>query len=92
MVEMGAKDLQIVVAEFIVAYIKDHVDGSVPVTKKSNFIKDGLLDSFATLSLIMSLEAEFGVKFIPQELADSSLQVIENMADVIVAKVRAGKG
>ena len=89
---MQAEQLQLTVTEFIVAYIKGHVDSSVPVTGKSNFIKSGLLDSFATLSLIMSLESEFGVKFIPQELADPNLQVIENMANAIVAKVSSING
>ncbi|QBF84008.1 acyl carrier protein [Shewanella maritima] len=70
----------------IIDYIKQHAD-EVSVTEHSNFVTEGLLDSFAILSLIMTLESEFSIKFTPIELADSSLQVVGGLAAAALAKM-----
>jgi len=75
------------VIEFIIDYIIDNTaQDNVEVCDNSNFIKEHLLDSFATLSMIMTLESEFGIKFEPSELADEGMRVIHELAEIIVNK------
>lgn len=76
-----------VVREFILEYIclENHLDDS-PVGITINFIEQGLLDSFATLNLIMSLELKFDVKFSPLELANKEMRIVENLAQLVVQK------
>ena len=47
----------------------------------------GLLDSFAILSLIMTLESEFKIKFKPIELANLELQQVKGLAQAVCDKL-----
>ncbi|WP_135076139.1 acyl carrier protein [Terasakiella sp. SH-1] len=75
------------IQDFLITYIKDHIaDETVSVDENTNFVTTRLLDSFSILSMIMTLESEFAVKFTPQELSNADLQVVANMADTILEK------
>ena len=76
------------VIDFIIDYIIDNTaqDG-VEVSGQSNFITEHLLDSFATLSMIMTLESEFSIKFEPSELANENMRVVNELAEIIVNKL-----
>ncbi|MCL1066583.1 acyl carrier protein [Shewanella olleyana] len=73
------------VVEYITSYIQQHND-DISINDGSNFVKEGLLDSFAILSLIMTLESEFNVKFKPIELANEELQTIKGLAQAVCNK------
>lgn len=73
------------VVEVIVEYIQQHNNDSVNET--SNFVTQGLLDSFAILSLIMTLESEFKIKFKPIELANLELQQVKGLAQAVCDKL-----
>ena len=51
-----------------------------------NFVTEGLLDSFATITLIISLESAFGIIFDPVELADESVQTVGGLASLVIRK------
>ncbi|MDO6618568.1 acyl carrier protein [Shewanella sp. 6_MG-2023] len=73
------------VVETILDYIAQHCE--VSVDDNSNFVAEGLLDSFAILSLIMMLESEFNVKFKPIELANPQLQLVKGLAQSVCDKL-----
>ena len=73
------------VVESILDYISQHADE--PVGESSNFVSEGLLDSFAILSLIMTLESEFKIKFKPIELANPALQQVKGLAISVCDKL-----
>lgn len=75
------------IVETILAYIQQHITADITVDETSNFVTEGLLDSFAILSLIMTLEAEFKIKFKPLELANSELQLVKGLAQSVCAKL-----
>jgi len=54
----------------------------------TDFVSTGILDSFAVLSLIMSLESEFSIKFQTEELADKSIRFINSLTELVVAKMQ----
>jgi acyl carrier protein len=73
------------------AYILDYIreqggGGRAGLDASSNFVDSGLLDSFAILSLIMSLESEFAVKFQPHELADPAMRTVGVLAQAVLDK------
>ncbi len=73
---------------YIIEYIKDNTShDDVSITTKTNFVESGLLDSFAILNLIMSLESEFSIKFQPQELAEPSLRIVETLSATVADKM-----
>ena len=51
-----------------------------------NFVTEGLLDSFATLTLIASLESVFKIHFDPLELADESVQTVGGLTSLAARK------
>ncbi|EGT3626479.1 acyl carrier protein [Shewanella sp. SP2S2-4] len=76
------------VTNFIIDYVRQHLeDDSQIIDENCNFVSTGYLDSFAILSLIMTLESQYEIKFAPSELAESELQVIGNLAQVVVNKI-----
>ncbi|NCC61243.1 MAG: acyl carrier protein [Verrucomicrobiae bacterium] len=52
----------------------------------SDFIAEGLLDSFGALTMIVSLEATFGVRFDPIELADESARTVGGLVNLVAQK------
>ncbi len=73
----------------IQAFILDTIrqqGGGDELDANSNFVEDGMLDSFAILSLIMSLESEFSVKFQPHELADPAMRIVGVLAQSVLEK------
>jgi len=82
--------LKIEIHEFITNYIHNHAAGeNLALDGSTNFVADRLLDSFAILNLIMTLESQYGVKFQAKELADPRLQTIEALAQIIFEKSTA---
>ncbi|WP_076410839.1 phosphopantetheine-binding protein [Shewanella sp. UCD-KL12] len=75
------------VLETILSYIKQNISAEVSVDEASNFVTEGLLDSFAILSLIMTLESEFLIKFKPVELANPDLQLVKGLAQSVCDKL-----
>ena len=76
------------ILDTIIEYISEHVADGIEVSHESNFIAEGLLDSFATLSLIMTLESEFQIKFTPIELANPQLQLVSGLARCVSNKMK----
>ena len=75
------------VQQFIIDYIEDNtVQENITVNGKSNFVSEHLLDSFATLSMIMTLESEFSIKLSPAELADEKMRVVASLAEKVAEK------
>ncbi|OEJ69579.1 acyl carrier protein [Magnetovibrio blakemorei] len=73
--------------EFITNYIHNYAAGeNLVLDGSTNFVADRLLDSFAILNLIMTLESQYAVKFQAKELADPKLQTIEALAQIIFEK------
>ncbi|NVK17395.1 MAG: acyl carrier protein [Methylocystaceae bacterium] len=76
------------IEQFIFDYISDHTpDLNEPLSRSTNFVECGLLDSFEILNFIMTIESEFNIKFQPQELANPDIRVISTLADVISHKM-----
>ena len=75
------------IVEIILAYIHQHNTVDLAVNEMSNFVTEGLLDSFAILSLIMTLESEFKIKFKPIELAKPQLQLVKGLAQLVCDKL-----
>lgn len=76
------------VQQFIIEYIEDNtVQENVNVNASSNFVSEHLLDSFATLSMIMTLESEFSIKLSPAELTDEKMRTVGYLAEKVSAKI-----
>lgn len=76
-----------VIEGYIVDYIRQQVgNGELDVDPGSNFVEEGLLDSFAILSLVMGLESRFGIKFQADDLIDPSVQAISGLAALVCKK------
>lgn len=87
MTEIKQADIQ----DFIIDYIRCHApENSEELDGNCNFVESGLLDSFAILSMIMTIEGRFSVKFKPQELADSRLRTVGVLAATTFAKLTEG--
>ena len=72
---------------FIIDYIKDNTVLDNPIiNEKSDFVEEGLLDSFAILNLIMTLESQYSVKFDPAELANPDLRCVGMLAQATAQK------
>jgi len=76
------------VIKFIINYIIDNSSlDNINVSTHSNFITEHLLDSFATLSMIMTLESEYSFKFDPEELGNERMRVVGELAEIIISKI-----
>jgi len=83
-------NLEIEILQFITNYIQERAPGQgLVLNGATNFVENRLLDSFAILNLIMTLESQYCVKFKAQELADPSLQTIRALAHIIYKKTSA---
>jgi len=75
------------ILQFIIEYIIDSTAlDDVTIDENSNFVNEHLLDSFATLSMIMTLESEFSVKLTSAELADENMRIVGKLAQLIANK------
>jgi len=76
------------IIKFIINYIIDNSSlDDISVNEHSNFISEHLLDSFATLSMIMTLEIEYAFKFTPEELGNEKMRVVGELAEIIISKM-----
>lgn len=76
------------VQQFIIEYIEDNtVQDNIEVNGNSNFVDEQLLDSFATLSMIMTLESEFSIKLSPAELTDEKMRIVGLLAEKVAQKI-----
>ncbi len=76
------------IEQFILDYIQENaLYDNNNVSIDSDIVEDELLDSFAILSLIMSLESKFSVKFQTEELADKSIRVVKSLKQLVLDKV-----
>ncbi|MCR4376867.1 MAG: acyl carrier protein [Rhodospirillales bacterium] len=72
------------IQSFVADYIRNHATGEeVVVDETTNFVDSRLLDSFAILSLILTLETQYSVRFQPQELVDPRLHTVGGLTQVI---------
>jgi acyl carrier protein len=72
---------------FIISYISDNAASDTIIDASTNFVDSGLLDSFAILNLIMTLESQYGVKFEPRELADPELRIVATLTHLTKQKM-----
>jgi acyl carrier protein len=72
---------------FILDYLREQAGVAKALDSETNFVDSGLLDSFAILSLIMTLESRFSVKFQPPELADPAMRTVGVLAQTVCAKL-----
>lgn len=61
--------------------------GFAELAPETNFVKSGMLDSFAILSMIMQIERQFAIKFELAELANTDLQTVDGLSKAIAAKL-----
>lgn len=76
------------IQNYILTFISENSgQENTEISLQTNFVEEGLLDSFSILNLIMNLESEFNVKFSPYELADPSLQVVSPLSNAVLNKI-----
>ncbi|MEG3618341.1 acyl carrier protein [Magnetovibrio sp. PR-2] len=78
-------DIQSEIIKYIYANASHEIS---EIGVSTNFAEDGLLDSFAILNLIMTLEAEYEIKFQPHELADPALRTVGALTQCVVEKMK----
>lgn len=72
------------IQNFILEYIRDNCENSpADLGADTNYVERRLLDSFAILNLIMTLESEYEIKFNPQELASPDLRIVSRLAQTV---------
>lgn len=59
------------------------------LTNSTPLVTTAILDSLATLKLILFLEDEFRISFEPQEVGSEHLDTIERIATLVRSKVRS---
>ena len=75
------------IEQFIIVYITSNSDDpDAAIDSSTNFVTSRMLDSFAILNLVMTLESEFAIKFEPQELADTRTHVVGQLAQMVASK------
>ena len=70
-----------IMAEFLPGESPDELTDSTPL------ITGGILDSIATLKLVMHLEEKYGVNFEPHEVDKENLDTLELIAKLLRSKV-----
>jgi acyl carrier protein len=68
--------------------LSEFLEGEDPseLTKSTPLISTGILDSMATLKLVLFLESEFSISIDPQEVTAEYLDTIEKMAGLVQSK------
>ena len=75
------------ITQFIVEYIEENTNEAAPsIDATTEFAASGILDSFAILNLIITLESEFEIKFSIDELSDKSIRTLGPLAKLVHAK------
>ena len=76
------------VKEHIHQYIEDNgLSAGAALTDESNFVDEGLLDSFAILTLILDLESEYAIKFDQAEIVGEEIRTIGGLAGIVAKHV-----
>jgi acyl carrier protein len=70
-----------IMAEFLPGESPDELTDSTPL------ITGGILDSIATLKLVMHLEEKYGVNFEPHEVDKENLDTLELITKLLRSKV-----
>lgn len=75
---------------FIVSYLSDRgVDVSMDNCIGLNYMEDGIIDSFETLTFMMNIEEEFGIKITPVEMVNENNKTIDGLAKLIINKINS---
>lgn len=72
-----------ILTEFLPGERPDALDASTPL------ITGGILDSIATVRLVVFLEEQFGVQFQPHEMSPDHLDSIASISETVRAKREA---
>ena len=82
---MSKEEIKSAVKEFI---LKEFLPGENPDNLKDStgLISDGILDSMATLKLIMFLEESYDIQMAPDEMGQEQLNSIETIANLVHLK------
>jgi acyl carrier protein len=75
---------QFIMAEFLPGEDADELTDTTPL------ISGGVLDSIATLKLVMHLEQVYGVELEPHEVDKENLDTLEQIARMLQKKLAAG--
>lgn len=78
-------DVEYAVKQFV---LKEFLPGEDPgeLTSTTPLITGGILDSLATMKLIMFLEERYGVKFEAHEVDAEQLDTVADIAKLVAAK------
>jgi acyl carrier protein len=78
-------DVEYTVKQFV---LKEFLPGEDPseLTSSTPLITGGILDSLATMKLVMFLEERYGVKFEAHEVDPDHLDTLADIAKVVAAK------
>lgn len=78
-------DVEYAVKQFV---LKEFLPGEDPgeLTSTTPLITGGILDSLATMKLIMFLEERYGVKFEAHEVDAEHLDTVADIAKLVAAK------
>lgn len=72
------------IEEFICGYIgRQPGNRGLAISPACNYVEEGILDSFAILSMIMDLESCYGIKFQAEELVVPGIKKISGLALMI---------
>ncbi|WP_420935276.1 acyl carrier protein [Alteromonas sp. A081] len=75
------------ITQFIVEYIEENTnEAAQSIDATTEFAASGILDSFAILNLVITLESEFEIKFSIDELSDESIRTVGPLARLVYAK------
>ena len=82
---MGSGDIKASIKDFI---LREFLPGEDPaqLTASTPLVTAGILDSIATLKLVLFLEERFGISFAAHEVSAEHLDTIERMVTLIRAK------
>jgi acyl carrier protein len=70
------------ITEFILTYLHDN-GAPAQISAQTDYVAEGLLDSFGILQLIMMLESQYQVKFETRQLADTGLRQVGCLAALV---------
>lgn len=88
---IGREEILKVVREFVLAEFLPGEDPSA-LTDNTPLITGGILDSVASVKLIIHFEQQFDIRFETQEVTIEHLDTISRMVNVIENKTRENEG
>ena len=83
--------IQTTVKDYILQEFLPDADAS-ELTSTTPLIAGGILDSLATVRLVMFLEENFGIEVQAHETSADNLETLERIAEFVRAKQGAAKG